>query len=107
MSSELQFEADTNVQPENVSWELEETRKNYGTTFGFTSSAEIVEYELILELFNEAEEKTYYLDVFTQAALRDLPYLEYPTGKSLNQPLLMFVNAVINCVVLGILSDPR
>ena len=87
VSSELQFEALTNVKPDNVYWELEETRQNYGAFFAFTSSAEIVEYELILELFNEAAEQTYYLDIFTQAALRNLPYLEYPTGRSLNQPL--------------------
>jgi hypothetical protein len=105
--SELQFEAVTNVQPDNISWELEETPKSNGASFGFTSSAEIVEYELILELFNEAAEQTYYLDIFTQAALRDLPYLEYPTGESLSQPLLMFVNVGINRVVLSILSDPR
>ena len=81
VSTELQFEAVSNVQPENISWELEENQKRYGAFFSFDSLAEIIEYELILELFNEAEEKTYYLDVSTQAALLVLPYLEYPTGE--------------------------
>ena len=70
--------------PQNISWELEENSRNFGASFSFESSSEIVEYQLILELFNEAEEKTYYLDVSIQAALVILPYLEYPTGQGLN-----------------------
>ena len=77
--------------PQNISWELEENSRNFGASFSFESSSEIVEYQLILELFNEAEEKTYYLDVSIQAALVILPYLEYPTGQGLNWCLQMWI----------------